>query len=283
MSSLTFIEKRSLEKLFGMSSGYVLGFSDKTFQGFFIDTVGIDIHSEKYHISGTSKANKLREFWKLESDYLVGTIILALIEYAMSENIEPEEKELANECAEIGKRLLAGKVNLDHLKDTGFVFDSKHLAEQIQRMEQSIETDPSLAIGTAKELIETCCKTILEERGKPVSGCPDIPILTKTTLKELKLVPNGVPETARGNDVIKRLLQNLGTIGNNLAELRGLYGTGHGKHGKAKGLTTRHAKLAVGAASTLATFLFETHKETAQLKSITENASTTKINSEEQT
>jgi hypothetical protein len=57
-------------------------------------------------------------------------------------------------------------------------------------------------------------------------------------------------------------LSNLGTIGNGLAELRGLYGTGHGKHGKTAELSARHAKLAVGAAATLATFLFETHKET---------------------
>ncbi len=41
-----------------------------------------------------------------------------------------------------------------------------------------------------------------------------------------------------------------------------LYGTGHGQHGSSSGLTTRHAKLAVGAASTLAVFLFETHEQT---------------------
>jgi hypothetical protein len=129
-------------------------------------------------------------------------------------------------------------------------------------LEASVETDPSLAIGTAKELIETCCKTILAERGKPVLGTPDVSTLTKETLKELKLVPEGIPAAARGADVIKRLLSNLGTIGNGLAELRGLYGTGHGKHGSSMGLSARHAKLAVGAASTLAVFLFETHKET---------------------
>ncbi|MCX5933008.1 MAG: abortive infection family protein [Cyanobacteria bacterium] len=80
--------------------------------------------------------------------------------------------------------------------------------------------------------------------------------------KELKLVPEGIPDAARGADVIKNLLSNLGTIGNGLAELRGLYGTGHGKHGRSASLNARHAKLAVGAASTLAVFLFETHKET---------------------
>ena len=86
--------------------------------------------------------------------------------------------------------------------------------------------------------------------------------MTKNTLTELKLVPEGIHESGRGADVIRRLLHNLGAIGNNLAEFRNLYGTGHGKHGNAEGLSPRHAKLAVGAASTLATFLFDTHKET---------------------
>jgi hypothetical protein len=164
----------------------------------------------------------------------------------------------------VGGRIVAGAgmPSLDDIKETAAEFDAKHLTEQVRRMEQSIESDPALAIGTAKELIETCCKTILAERGKPVTGTPDIPTLTKETLKELKLVPDSIPDSARGRDVIKRLLSNLGTIGHGLAELRGLYGTGHGKHGKASGLSPRHAKLAVGAAATLATFLFETHKET---------------------
>jgi hypothetical protein len=76
----------------------------------------------------------------------------------------------------------------------------------------------------------------------------------------LKLVPEGISDAARGADVIKRILSNLATIGNGLAELRSLYGTGHGKHGATSALHSRHAKLAVGAAATLTTFLFETHK-----------------------
>lgn len=262
MSSLSFSDKRKLEKLFGMSTGYVLDFSDRTFGEFFDDVVGVDIHSDKYLANGASKANKLRGFWKVEPDNQVGKVVLALVEHATSLAMDSDDKDLADRCNEIGNRLLQGNLNLELLKETAFVFDAKHLTDQIQRMEKSIKTDPSLAIGTAKELIETCCKTILAERGKPVSGRPDIPVLTKDTLKELELVPDGIPESARGSKVIKRVLQNLGTIGNNLAELRGLYGTGHGKHGKAKGLTARHAKLAVGAASTLVTFLFDTHKET---------------------
>lgn len=152
--------------------------------------------------------------------------------------------------------------SLADIKETATAFDAKHMSEQIRRMESSVDSDPSLAIGTAKELIETCCKTILAARGMPVVGTPDVPTLTKNTLKALKLVPEGIPAAARGAEVIKRLLSNLGTIGNGLAELRGLYGTGHGQHGSVTGLSARHAKLAVGAASTLVIFLFQTHMET---------------------
>lgn len=275
MSTLTAREKTRFEKLFGMESGYVLHFSDSTIATFFYDVADIDIHNEKYCSNGSSKAKKLREFWRIENDHLVGRVTKAMIEEAeeklflssvrfsdsYTEEEDQEKRQLVETCKAIATRLLSVHVNLDHLKSTATAFDAKHLAEQIRRIENSINNDPALAIGTAKELIETCCKTILAERGKPVLGTPDIPALTKATLKELNLIPEGIHEKARGSDIIRRILQNLGAIGNGLAELRGLYGTGHGKDGKTTSLTVRHAKLAVGAASTLATFLFDTHKE----------------------
>jgi hypothetical protein len=267
MSSLSITEKSKLEKLLDMSSGYVSSFSDTRFGNFMADVVGLDIHDKKYQGSGTSKAKKLREFWRIESDYMVGAATLALIQY-VEENLPEssggyaEKQRLYEPCRAIARRLLSGAVSLDELKQTAVVFDAAHLADQIRRIEQSVDSDPALAIGTAKELVETCCKTILAERGKLTSGTPDMSVLTKETLKQLQLVPEGVSEEARGGDVVRRILQNLGARGNGLAELRGLYGTGHGREGRATGLKARHAKLAVGAASTLVNFLFDTHKDT---------------------
>ncbi|KXV27481.1 hypothetical protein [Gluconobacter japonicus] len=71
MSSLTEIDKRYLENLLGMQSGYVLDYSDPTFHEFF-NRHGIDIHSQKYQTYGSSKAKKLRAFWEQDSDVLVG-------------------------------------------------------------------------------------------------------------------------------------------------------------------------------------------------------------------
>ena len=65
--------------------------------------------------------------------------------------------------------------SLTDLKQHAKVFNANQFVEQIGRLGSSVEADPSLAIGTAKELIETCCKTILAELGKPVdapAACP---------------------------------------------------------------------------------------------------------------
>ncbi len=75
----------------------------------------------------------------------------------------------------------------------------------------------------------------------------------------LQLTPDHIQDEAKAADTIKRLLGNLANITSGLAELRNAYGTGHGRHASSKGLQSRHARLAVGAASTLAVFLVETH------------------------
>ena len=156
---------------------------------------------------------------------------------------------------------LSAEVHVNELKKKFTGTDANYVLEQITRMESALENDPGLAIGTAKELVETVCKTILEERGVSIEDNPNLPKLVKKTAKELKLTPSDIPDEAKASKSIKLLLSNLATITNGVAELRNSYGTGHGKSAKSKGLGSRHAKLAVGSASTLAIFLVETHHE----------------------
>ena len=138
--------------------------------------------------------------------------------------------------------------------------DLGYVAQQITRMEAAVYNDPDLAIGTAKELIETCCKTILDDRNVEIDSGWNLAQLVKHTSRELKRTPNDIPDSAKAADTIKRLLSNMATITQGIAELRNSYGTGHGKTAHSKGLQPRHAKLAIGAASTLAVFLMETHQ-----------------------
>jgi hypothetical protein len=136
--------------------------------------------------------------------------------------------------------------------------DSGYVAGQIKRMEAAIPDDPGLAIGTAKELIETVCKTILQRRGIDAPRSADVGDLVKLTAKHLELTPADISESARAADTVRRTLSNLGSIAQGVAELRNHYGTGHGRAAGSKGLQPRHARLVVGSASTLAVFLMET-------------------------
>ena len=166
-----------------------------------------------------------------------------------------------------GKPVFAGRFvgtpnapGVETARDAFCGADLGYVAQQITRMEASVDNDPDLAIGTAKELIETCCKTILDDRNIDVDSGWNLAQLVKNTSRELKLTPSDIPDSAKAADTIKRLLSNMATITQGVAELRNSYGTGHGKAADSKGLQPRHAKLAVGAASTLAVFLMETHQ-----------------------
>jgi hypothetical protein len=139
--------------------------------------------------------------------------------------------------------------------------DAEYLTRQITRMNAALESDPELAIGTAKELLETVCKAILVARTGSYDPALELPALIKATTKQLRLAPGDVPAAAKGAETIRVLLSNLASIAGRLAELRNLYGTGHGKAPATRGLDGRHARLAAGAAATLATFLMETHFE----------------------
>ena len=173
-----------------------------------------------------------------------------------------EKTRLSGKPVYVGRYVgVAGAPAVAVARDALSGTDAGYVAQQITRMEAAVQNDPSLAIGTAKELVETCCKTILSECSVKPPKNADLPALVRLTVKQLKLTPDDVPETAKAADTIKRLLSNLATITQGIAELRNSYGTGHGKRAGSKGLDSRHAKLAVGAASTLAVFLVETHHQ----------------------
>lgn len=79
MDKLTGTEKRWLEKAFEMQDGYVLNFTNPSFERFF-NNYGVDIYDDRFAIYGTSKANRLRAFWDTESDIVVGRILLGMLD-----------------------------------------------------------------------------------------------------------------------------------------------------------------------------------------------------------
>lgn len=108
MSTLKTIEKTQLEDLFGMRSGYVLDLTNRKFEEILRESAGVEINAEKYAGHGSSKANRLRAFWELEQDALVGRALAELVEHWEYNNPQPsnENLKLSVNCKRIVERLL---------------------------------------------------------------------------------------------------------------------------------------------------------------------------------
>ena len=75
------IEMRLLEELTGMRTGYVLDFSDNTFEEFFAAEIGIDIYDDTYAEFGGSKGKRLRGFLARAQPTTIVRALAALWEY----------------------------------------------------------------------------------------------------------------------------------------------------------------------------------------------------------
>jgi Abortive infection C-terminus len=149
-------------------------------------------------------------------------------------------------------------VSLEEIVDERLTVDLDQLRVNISRIRSAISTDPALAVGSSKELVEATCKAILAERNVEISEGADLPELVHAVLENLDLLAKNVAAEKKGAQSIKRVLGSLSQVVQGLAELRNLYGSGHGKAPGERGLSARHARLCAGAASTFATFLMET-------------------------
>jgi predicted nucleotide-binding protein len=94
MSSLTEIEKRYFEELFGMKSGNVLDFNYATFFEFFRSTLQLNIDDPKY--GKLSKGKRLRSFWQQEPDALVGKILGELLKVWIHK--QPDKAAACKDC-----------------------------------------------------------------------------------------------------------------------------------------------------------------------------------------
>lgn len=115
MATFSTIDKQLLEKLFQMGSGYVLNFSDRTMGEFFTNDIDVDIFDPKYNYASGSKANRMRGFWQVADDAVVGKATHKLIEYIEHQIVmgylkkEAFPPELMQRGRNIAIRLSGGK------------------------------------------------------------------------------------------------------------------------------------------------------------------------------
>jgi hypothetical protein len=119
-------------------------------------------------------------------------------------------------------------------------------------------SDPEGAITTARTLLETVCKHVLDETGKTYTEKDDLPALYRTVAMTLNVAPSQHTEEA-----FKRILGGATSVVEGLGSLRNKIGDAHGKGKSAVRPTARHAQLAVNLAGAMATFLVETWRDRA--------------------
>ena len=162
MANLKTTDKKLLEKLLEMESGYVLNFSDRTMEEFFKDNFGINIYDEKYNYYTGSKANRMRSFWQQESNLLVSEVIICLIDYIENEilidNLKEADysKKLIEKAKKIAVKLKDGNNISSNQDEISFLKeDFDDIDSKIKNLEQEILP----AIEQRVEEIEKCLKT----------------------------------------------------------------------------------------------------------------------------
>ena len=262
--------------------GYVLNFSTADFDAFTMQYTGIPL-CEKYK---QSKGKSLIAFTSDENvkPEEIANLLFALLEHyeiyyqaeydeSYEENsylckYDPKMKSLYRKCREYRDRevnergVLTSQVNYISSK-----FSSTYMRDQINLLIEMRTKNPTEAIGKSKELIESCCKTILEHFKVETDSDWDVARLAKETAKYLKIDANDISGNNDEARIVKKILGSLQGLAGGLAEFRNAYGSGHGKSDSFVSLPVRHAKLAVGSAVTLVEYYWETFEWRTESKS----------------
>jgi hypothetical protein len=97
MPPIRTIEMQIIDKIFGMESGYVLNFSDRTMSNFFSEELNIDIDDPQYREDGTSKAKRLRCFLRKVDAATCVRVLRTLWEYREAQRtLYGHEEEIPN-------------------------------------------------------------------------------------------------------------------------------------------------------------------------------------------
>jgi AbiJ N-terminal domain 3/Abortive infection C-terminus len=224
--------------VFGDARFNLTGGSDDQFVSFLAETVHPVVRSDEDEVA------------KLVAEY--------------NRQLRPDGYQLTPASYISGKPIYAGtRITASHSPATALSLPARTLLEDhtalmdhLGAIGRDIKTDPAGAITSAKDLVETMCKLILDKRGVTY-GKDDLPVLYKKVSVELGLDRKAVPGHVKGSEAAAKTLGGLNSSVQGLAELRNQLGRGHGRTTASPALE-RHARLAFNTAVTLTEFLYDT-------------------------
>lgn len=186
MSDLTPIEKRKLEHALGMGSGYVLDFSNRTFDEFFSDYFSVDIYDAKYDYQSGSKANRLRAFWNVEGNYLVGRMLMTIFDDWAEFRGYGDPEEPPTECVQIAQRLLESAPVPD-LSVVVPIGEDKSLDALARSVREAMERNqPEAGMDRLHTFVVKYFRSLCEKRGIDVVRDKPLHSLVGEYVKSLK-------------------------------------------------------------------------------------------------
>lgn len=207
MANLSFFEKSKLERFLGMSSGYVLNFSNRTFEEFIADSVKRELYSGKYNYSSCSKANLLRKFWEIEPNHIVGKLIKDLIDLAEDEGTYIGDTNLMNDCRNIAKRLLAG-APIEDIETIGEALNENGFESLVNSIRESIySNEPEAALDRLHTFIMKFLRQICQDNGIIADKSKPLHSLLGEYIKTIKV--NGLIKTQMTERILKSSISTL--------------------------------------------------------------------------
>ena len=166
MSDLNSRELRKLERLLCMGDGYVLNFSNRTFSDFFVEFVGKDIDDDRYHMRGSSKANRMRAFWDLEPNHIVAKALTELIAHGLDAEIE-FNTQLLEDCRAIVSRLASGQAVAD-IEAIAAAPDNRDFELVARAARESIDAnEPAMGLDRLHTFVVKFMRHVCSEHGLP--------------------------------------------------------------------------------------------------------------------
>jgi hypothetical protein len=139
---------------------------------------------------------------------------------------------------------------IDHTLQT---FDKAHVYSAWQKAVERQGTDPEGALTSARTLLESTCKHILDSLGVAYDDSADLPELYSSVAKSLNLSPSQHTE-----QIFKQILGGCHSIVQGIGSLRNKLSDAHGKGATSYKPAPRHSALAVNLSGAMAVFLVET-------------------------
>lgn len=143
--------------------------------------------------------------------------------------------------------------------------ESLRIREQVEALEEAMPDRPGVVVSFCRTIIETTCKTILNDRNVPVDGGWEAPKLVSEATKYLNLGPSeegGVDNKLRSG--AESLVRGLNQVVSGVVEIRNAHGSAaHGADAYEPLLDSRYAEILARSTDTVVGLLFRTHLQSA--------------------